>query len=399
MNTNLYNKRQSHLLERILPFLGVLAPYKVSVVPFTAIALFIVFVSKITNGKITISLKSKSFFLFFIYMIFRDILHIFFSNGATISSQINRLIEYVVLYVLIFFVVGKFNEDTLYKWWKIAGIIFGAGMLYHVIQIMIFNNSVTPISLIPGYVIREDALRGSMRPTSFFAEPAAYVTSMMPLLFLALKRKDLKWAFVSTFLILISSSTVGVILSAVLWILFVLIEKKSTRTRITMIFLICASVVLFLNFGVFSEALQKLELVLKGGSTLGSRVIAPFEVIGLMDWTQLLFGSNVLGVKEFILEDQTKLQPGSVSLLYAQSKDSVFLNTVASLIFRYGLLGLGLFWGCFRNKIFDKGSEVRMYAIMLLIAVMGQGNIATPDIPIILLVLYDCADNSNKISC
>lgn len=384
------------MLEIFLPFLGVLAPYKISVVPITAIALFFIFLSKVIGGKITVSKKSKTFFMLFIYMVFRDILHMLFSEGGAISTQLNRLIEYAVLYILVFLVVGKFDENILYKWWKIAGVIFGAGMIYHVFQILVLNQPAVPITIIPGYVLRSDSLEGSFRPTSFFAEPAAYTTSMMPLLFLALKRNDLKWAFLSTFLIVVSTSTVGVILSATMWILFILFQKKPVRKTITAIFFICAFVAIFLNSELFSDTLSKLESVAAGESTFGSRVQVPFEVISLMDLIHLPFGSDVLEVKAFVLANRECLQPGSATLYYAQTKDSVFLNTFASLIFRYGIVGLCLFLLCFKNKLLNSGYEARMYAIMLLIASFGQGNIVEPGIPMMLLLLYACNDNCNK---
>lgn len=388
MDTRINNKKESHLLEVLLPFLGVLAPYKVSIIPVTAIVLLIAFISKIRDGKITVYHKSQPFVIFFVYILLRDVLHMIFSDAGEFSTQANRMIEYSVMYILIFLVAGSFNEDVLYKWWRIAGVIFGAGMLYHVVQILVFDKTVVPISLIPGYEIRADALDGATRPTSFFAEPAAYVNSMIPLLFLTLKRKDLKWAFLCTFLIIVSTSTVGVILSAALWILFILSERKSTRTTVAAILFICVFVVMFFNLAIFSDALEKFKSVTAGESSFGSRIQAPFEVIRLMDWRNLPFGNNVLDVKEFVLANRANLLSGTAVYQQAMNRDSVFLNTIAFLIFRYGIVGLGLFIMCFKNKVFNKDYGARMYAIILLIACFGQGSISDPGIPILLLILY-----------
>ena len=63
------------------------------------------------------------------------------------------------------------------------------------------------------------------------------------------------------------------------------------------------------------------------------------------------------------------------------------------IIYRYGILGLLLYLLIFLNKIFDKKYEARMYVIMLLVASFGQGSIASPGIPFVLILLY-----ANKIN-
>jgi hypothetical protein len=187
-----------------------------------------------------------------------------------------------------------------------------------------------------------------------------------------------------------------VILSAVMWVLFILFEKKSLRVTVSAILFIIIFLVLFLNLEIFAESLTKFESVAEGESTFGSRVKAPFEVVGLKDWFNLPFGNTTLNIREFVMANQMDLSAASRVLGYAQTKENIFLNTVAQLIYRYGIVGLVLFLMCFKGKIFNKNSKIRMYAIVLLIAVFGQGNISTPDIPMFLLLIYSFDFNNNK---
>ena len=112
MNATINRKKERHLLEMLLPFLGVLAPYKISIIPVTAIVLLIIWLSK---WKLSISSKVIPFFIFFSYMVFRDLLHLAFSEAGTVSSQINRMLEYSVLYLLVFFIADSFDEAKLYR--------------------------------------------------------------------------------------------------------------------------------------------------------------------------------------------------------------------------------------------------------------------------------------------
>ncbi len=390
MLTKGVNKR-NHLLEMLVPFIGMLAPYKISILPLSAIALMLIFLFQRRTIRISFSKQLRPYLLFLTYIVLRDLVHMGFSVSDPVSVQFNRLLEDIVMYALIFLICDEFDEDVLFRWWKIAGVIFGAGMIYHVI-LLFLGKQIEPISIIPGYSIGNASVEVFRRPTSFFSEPAAYVTSMMPLLFLSLKKKKLIWAALSTFLIALSTSTVGVVLAAVLWITFILLEKKTFKTTCLYLFLVVGFVILFINLPVFSDTLQKLEAVSEGGSTWGSRVEGPFQIVGAMRWYELPFGTAILDAREFI-SNHTLNSFDSSLIVGNQDGYSVFLNTIASLIFRYGIVGLCLFLLTFKNKIFNNRYEARMYAIMLLVAAFAQGSIAEPGICLIIILLY-----ANKMS-
>ena len=361
-------KSQNHILEMLIPFYGVFEPYKISIIPFTAIILSIIALSHY-DRKIKVTKQTKPYLIFVGYMTIRDILHMFLSVSDPIGTQVNRLISNVVLYVLIFVVCNNdFDEAILYRWWKIAGVIFGLGMIYHVFQLLVLGQDIYPLSLIPGYDIAHKGVESFTRPTSFFSEPAAYVGSMLPLLFLALKRKDFKWAALSTFLIAVSTSTVGIILVAVLWLVFIISEKKSFKVTVLYSAFVVLFVAMFMYLPIFSDALQKLEDVSEGESTWGSRVKGPFQMIGAMDWDELPFGTSTLDTKTFVYENLDELSKDSGPYIYASKGEDVFLNTFCLIIYRYGILGLLFFLKIFVSQIFDKKYEARMYVIMLLVA-------------------------------
>ncbi len=389
INQRLRNKKIP-AVEMFLPFFGLLVQYQISIFPVSAIMMAIIV---LYQGKISLKSVCRPYLFFLAYTIARDFLHIVFSQYDAASNQINIMISYTVQFLLIFIICGNdFDENVLYKWWKIAGTIFGLGMVYHVIQIVGLGNTVTPISIIPGYLMRSDALEGSWRPTSFFAEPAAYVTSMMPLLFLALKRKDLKWAIVSTFLIVMSTSTVGVVLVTVLWVAFILLEKKSFKLTLTVLFFIAVFLLLFMKLPIFTTTLQKVEEVTQGESTWGSRVQAPFELVGTMKPLELPFGADIIEPRQYAYQNIDRIKSGTMLMSFLiLDDDAMFLNTYASLIFRYGIVGLALFLYSFvfKRKLFNRNYEARMYAIMLSVACLAQTSLMRPNAALMIILLYD----------
>ena len=400
MNIKNERKRSGHFLELALPFLPLIEQYKIASIPVSAIVLFIVIFFRQIKGKIFISNACRPYSVFLLYIIVRDFLHMMYSDGGALSVQVNRMIEYIVLYCLIFMACSIFDEDYLFKYWKLAGIIYGLGMIYHVVLIKFYNIPIIPITIIPRYKLRFDSFIPTMRPTSFFAEPAAYVSAMLPLLFLSLKRKNISWAILTTFLIVISTSTVGVLLSAALWIGFIFLEKKSLKVTALTIAIVLVFTFFFLNLDIFDATFLKFNAVVNGGSTFGSRIKAPLEVLQLMDFKNLIFGNNVLNVKDFVLQNAMRLPSDSAAYEAAMARNDVFLSTVPYLIFRYGIFGLFLFLFTFKGKIFNQKYGARLYTIMLLIAVFGQGNVAKPNINLILLIIYSINEkyenNCNK---
>ena len=133
--------------------------------------------------------------------------------------------------------------------------------------------------------------------------------------------------------------------------------------------------------------MQKMQDVSEGESTWQSRVEGPFQMVEAMDWTELPFGTKLLDYEQFVHENYDELAY-SIPFQRISAGANVFLNTVAHLIFRYGFVGLFFFFLLFRGKVFNQKHPVRMYAIMLLVAAFGQGSIASPGLPLILLLLY-----------
>ena len=384
------SRKKTHILEMLIPFYGLLEPYKISIIPLPALLLLTIFLVQLlyNGGTFRVSKKIIPFVIFVGYTILRDIFHMFFSVSVPVSSQLNRLVESTVLYLLIFICCSHgVDENILFRWWKIAGVIFGVGMLYHVFQLLVLGQNIRPLSIIPGYDIAHDANVDYDRPCSFFSEPAAYILSMMPLLFLALKRRDFLWSALATFLIVVSTSTVGVLLSAVLWVTFILLEKKSAKATFLYLSFAVIFVVLFFNLSIFATGLEKTQAVYNGESTWGSRVEGPFQIIAIMPGEHLPLGSAILDPTEFVRINISKFSTTSTPYLYVRDGRTIFLNTVALLIYRYGIVGLGLFWLTFVGKLSRK-SECRLYAIMLIVAVFGQGSIAVPGVPLIVMLLF-----------
>lgn len=357
-------------IERYLPFYFLLSQYRIGIISLGTIGLIIIVILTLIETRFVFINRSefKKFYLFWLYAVLIDMIGFALSSN---QSQINSMIEYSVSFSLIFISIQKgIEEEKLYKTWKLASIAYSAGLIYHYVMIYVMGSPVMPITLIPNYVLRDDF--ASLRPLSFFAEPESFVIAVLPVLFLALKKGDRKWAVGITIMNLLSTSTVGVVLSLVLWCVFVFDPKNmELKRRILFIVIMITIIIFFRGSSIFGASLDKFVSVLNGESTFESRLTNGFSIVMEMDWFSRIFGAFTHDPLNYI-NDNMNLFFSNNTLMRYWSAGKIFLNTFSQLIFKYGILGLILY--LYPLISFMKNDEIRLKAfiIMFVIGIFGQ---------------------------
>lgn len=381
-------------IEYFLPFYYLLSQYKIGPIPLGTIGLLIIAVYTLFKRSGVVRLPSyyNGFIYFFLYVIIRDGVKII-SGVEPPQTQINKIIEYSVVFFLILIICNKsFDENRLYSTWKIAGFIYITGLVYHIIMIYILGRNIFPISIIPGYSLAIEGIE-SDRACSFFSEPAAFVTAMIPLEFLALKRSDFKWAMITTVAILASTSTVGIVLSVVLWALFLFSRAEKKKYRVTIIIVAIALTVGFFSLDIFSSAVEKARGVISGGGTLGSRVIMGYEIVSTQTLLSLIFGSNYNDAFNYVGEH---LSVFSSKMTYVYwSGGYVYLNTFFHIIFSYGIVGLLLFYNPWIKMLRTNEYQAKPYIITMLIATLGQSLLLNSYYFMIVIILLSYCDSKS----
>lgn len=365
--------KEIHLIEYILPFFILLSQHSIGVLSIGSLLLIVVGIIHAIRKSWKIQFPSyyKPFMLFLLYIVIRDLFRLVLGPDA-FQTQINRIIEYLIIYFFVFVVCTQnFSEDKLYRVWKIAGVIFTIGLLYQSVQIYILGQRISSISIIPGYALRTDEKVIQPRPSSFFAEPASFVNAMIPLEFMSLRRKDFKWAIFTTLAILLSGSTVGVILSIVLWTMELLRRDNSFWKRAITVILAVTICILFMNLDVFNSSFTKFLAVANGKSTFGSRVLTGFEVIRRQSILELILGTNYNDVAAFVSSHNADFSDSLVVMTYWRN-GRLFLNTFSRLVFQYGIVGLLLFLNPLIQYLRQSRYKAKMLVIMTMVAIFGQ---------------------------
>jgi len=366
--------KEYHYIEYLLPFFILLSQYSIGMLSIGSLMLIVVGILQLVrkSWKIQFPVYYHPYTLFLLYIVLRDVFRLILGPDA-FQTQVNRIIEYLIIYFLVFVVCTQpFSEDRLFKVWKIAGVIYTIGLLFQVVQIYILGQRIAPISIIPGYALRSADAVIQTRPSSFFAEPASFVNAMIPLEFMSLRRRDFKWAVFTTIAILLSGSTVGVILSIVLWTMELLRRDDNSfwKRALTVIVAVIISV-LFMNLDVFDFSFTKFLEVASGESTFGSRVLTGFEVIRRQSFLELILGTNYNDVASFVTNHNSSFSNSMVVLTYWRS-GRLFLNTFSRLIFQYGAIGLILFLNPLIRYLKQHNYKAKMLVIMTFIAIFGQ---------------------------
>jgi len=239
------------------------------------------------------------------------------------------------------------------------------------IKLYVLGHPIMPISIIPSYSLRAEDMVATFRPSSFFSEPAAFVSAILPLEFLTLKNKEIKWAIIVTFFALCSTSTVGIILSVVLWSCFLFSRTETIKTKIAVLVSAIIIIALFTNLDIFSASLSKLLDVSSGGSTFESRIAVGFDIIKTQPIETLFFGTNYSEASSYIAQNINKFASTSSVLVYYRAQ-VVFLNTFSRVVFMYGFVGILLFYLPLIKALRTPEYSAKSYIIMIIVATFAQ---------------------------
>ncbi len=276
---------------------------------------------------------------------------------------------YVIFYrysisIFIVTIISQHLDRTLlYKTWKLLAIIVCLAVIYQAFQIYVLHETVSTISLFPklseGQPDEAWEQEGS-RPVAFFTEPSAIVAFLLPVLFLALGRKEMLFSFFLTLCILLTTSTSGIIVSLILWGVYYADAPIAQRRRY--FFFILFVVLLFFLLPVFQTALDKLNLELSGESSNAfSRVYSGWLLYAHLDLKSQIFGIPDYDYSNFIRQNAAIFADFVSQTRMDNEEVSFFFNTAQHIFLRSGLVG-GILYVYMLFKLFKAtDKEVRPF--------------------------------------
>ena len=254
--------------------------------------------------------------------------------------------RYSVSILCVLIISQHLDRDALYKTWKWIGLIVGIVIIFQAFQIYVLHQQISTIQLIPGQSGGQmsDVWGVSSRPVAFFTEPSMVIAFLLPLLFLAISKRDHKFAIYLSVCMLLTMSTSGLVVLFILWGIFIYHSNlsKSIKIRYFLIVLLC--IVAFFTLPVFQNSVDKLNLELSGESSNAfGRVYSGWLLYAHLDFNSQLFGIPDTDYNGFI-RDHAGIFADYVSQSRMEDGEAgFFFNTAQHIFLRSGIIGALLF--------------------------------------------------------
>ena len=307
----------------------------------------------------------KPIMYFMIYLLFNSLIKVIFMQEIG-SEYFHSILEKIASFIVIIIISSEIDEDRLYHSWTIVGIPVLAGMLYQSYIVYILRKPVTPIPILP---ISSEMARiwqnASFRPSSLFSEPAACVWFMIPLMFLAIRRRKYGFAIIITIGIFLSTSTTGILLSLLLWLAFTTSKAMNTKQKVLAIIVVVVFVLALGSLSVFSFAAEKLITTdIESSFRLGYG----FKIMSTMPQNQWLFGVPYSSVASYITNS------GNVPTSWYDIRIPYFayVNSFCQNFIEYGLIGTLLYLYLFFALYQHGDKRIRPLLLAAFASIWGQ---------------------------
>lgn len=319
------NLKDVGLLELTFALTPMLGGFCIGTIPLSALMwLILILIVLFRYGKFRIR-DFKPLTIFIIYWFLHQFLLLFIID-VNFNSILAQLLYFASVYVLYTTLDPRKLRGAM-NWVAIISI---AGLLYQWMSI-VRGIGVHPLE-IPGLSMEVDRLETeSLRPSSFYMEPAAYVSFMVcPLLFSLLDKKYL-WSAVLILSFFLTTSTTGIFLSFVLLVTSLFTRKFKFSSFVVVVVLGCGLFYSLKYIEAFNTGIEKLE----NTDSSNVRLSQGPKVVGSMHPEEFVFGVPYSSAYNYC-------KAGRYSDVEYYG-ESVYMSTFWNMILLYGIVGLFLY--------------------------------------------------------
>lgn len=320
-------------LEFFMALYPILAGYGYGSFQFAFGVLFILDVLILFRGNYQ-KMKCLPLMVFFIYVIFHYMIWVLIMPSVP-SYYINSFIATIIYVISVFIIAPQIDYHKFKSTINLVAIICMIGMIYH-ITMLSFGQSVSPIKLpfLPDMAQNTRLYQLFDRPTSFFWEPQSYASFMLFPLYFALYERKLIYAFIIAALMMASTSTTGLVLSILMFLLSLVSNRNKWHMSVFTIITVMA-----LGYFLISSTytIAGLEKFYNTEFEESNRVVN-----GLLILKNLNVEDIILGIPFANMQDA--YDAGFFNTQLIVFEDGVlFVSAIWIALIQYGIIGLFLF--------------------------------------------------------
>lgn len=308
-------------------------------------------------------LKCSPLIWLMFFVLFHEFV-LFIYLGADRSYLFNTIIGYFITFISIFIIAPALNYKKLVGSLMWVGILSAGGILYH-FYIIQTGGVCHPIKLpfMPDLASDTRLFEEVNRPTSFYWEPAAFVTYMMVPLFISLYQRKFLLTGGIIFVMFLSTSSTGILLSILICGIYIFTQKVKLRYKLLLLSLAAIMVVFLLSSEIFEAGVTKIE---KMDIENTSRLINGPTLIMDMPMEHL-----ITGMPEANVIDYNRINPATSNLLPTRS-GGIFVSTFWLVWAKFGIIGLFLYLNLY-YRLIKRNLQLLPYGLILIIAMFFQG--------------------------
>lgn len=372
------NLRDAGTFELFYASIFILSAYSLNGIPLSAVlwVLFAVFLA-FKNRKNHIT-SYKPLLYLSIYCITHEFVYLFIANGNFIA-----FILQIVYFWCIFRASSIMDINKLKGAINWIALISIGGLLFQW-GIIASGGEVVPIDL-PFLDMSESRLENySIRPSSFFMEPAAFVAFMYAPLAFSLIEKKFIWTFIIVLANFLTTSTTGILISFILLGVYVFSQKVSFKVRLLVIALGAMLLFSLTNFAGFQSGVSKLEETNTGTNI---RLAQGPYIVSTMEQNEYIFGATYHDAYAYCLAGRAPM-----AVFYTES---VFMSTFWNIILHYGVIGLMLYL-LFYYRFYKRNRATRPLIFCLLATMFSSGYGVGPNFVYTSIILFMIAQHTTR---
>ncbi len=348
-------------LEFIFAMFPILWGYQYGSIPFNLLIPLIMIIMAVYRGMGSIKMfHYKPLKLLFAFVVLHQLLVGFFINPP--GYFWNSLLVLVINLLAIYVIVPAINYEKMRSSLYLVALISIAGLVYHFI-ILMAGGTITPLTLpfLPELSSESRAFEESMRPCSFFWEPAACVTFLMIPLFLALNDRKYLWAAGIMFSIFLSTSTNGIALSSIMVAITIFTQNVKMRYKMLMVLIMIGMAYMLITSEMFSGGMDKIN---NTDLEANARTMNGIILFHAMPFEHILAGFPAANIDDYVASGQIH------AAFFA--KENIFLPSFWFILSKYVLLGLFIYFSTYLFPL-KKCRELIPYITVLIVALFTQG--------------------------
>lgn len=380
-------KNKVGIIEIIIPLLYICSPYNIAGISLPVILILVSMVYLwLTGNRIH---AYRPLLIFFLFMLLHDLIKM-----VIVPINIGLWLERIVYMVFLCTIAGKVEYEKLYKTWSFFGFFAVLGLFYQSVQVYLFHTPVKMINLFPFLsTVAENNALAYLRPHSFFLEPASYVVWVIPLICMMLDKAKMIPAIIITISVLLSTSSTGIVMVAVIWGCYAFSLKGDTSKPVRRMFILAGILLIvgiFFSMDIFSSGIDKLMNISIERATNSVRLTLGYKL-----WWAAPLLYKILGIPYANVESYLRYGGVNLSEYHLNLNISYlgYVNGIGNCMLMYGAIGLFLYLRLFWKVWQDLDKRLKIYFITCVLSILGQSCFWNTIFVMQFAILIGCSPN------